>query len=236
MKSNTGIVDFVKDYINNKRITSSKESYESWLQENGIDSRGIYENAVRDAKTDYEKAKAEYGSLGEALAKTGLGTSGYSDYINSSAYASYQRQKKNAASDYAHNESVNKSAYASYVDKLARDRDTLYKNAENGIIDKNILNYNDAYDYVLSLGIDGEDASKIAKRSTDYLKNQLKTEIGKLVISNKLSESEARAYALFRGLSETEADEISGFASEYSDYFTRPTGTSYLEYLKEMLK
>lgn len=236
MKKSTGIIDFVKDYINNKRITSSHESYESWLRENGIDSQSIYDATVKDAKTDYEKAKAEYGSIAESLAETGLSKSGYSDYVNSKAYSEYQKRKQGALSDYTQNEAHNKSSYASYLDKLSKEKDTLYKNTEKEIIDKNILDFNDAYDYAIGLGIDVDDASKIAKRSTDYTRNQLKTEIGKLVISSKLSKSEARAYALFRGLSEKEADEISDFASEYSDYFTRPTGTSYLEYLKEMLK
>lgn len=231
MKHTNGIVDFVKDYINNQKVTNSKESYEDWLTRNGIDSSGIYDLDIKNARSDYAKATAGFGALGEGLSSSGLLGSGYSDYINASAYGQLQKARQNALSKYSENERANKSAYSEYVKKLAQESSSLLDKVNRGIIENGITDFDDAYSYAIGAGIDPGAASELAKSASSAVKESIKEEIGRLIINDKLSAKEAKAYALYRGLSEEDAESIYSLASKINDYFTRPDGESYLDYI-----
>ena len=41
MSNKTTLEDFVKNYVNNKKSSESKEDYKSWLKANGVDSGAI---------------------------------------------------------------------------------------------------------------------------------------------------------------------------------------------------
>ena len=101
MSSSKTLDEFVKTYIQNKAKSSSKESYADWLRANGINSEKIYSDSIRDITADYERAKSNYGSNAESLAKLGLTASGYSDYLTSRAYAALQERKSKADREYA---------------------------------------------------------------------------------------------------------------------------------------
>ena len=74
--------DYLKKYIKNKAISSTKEGYAEWLKTNGVDSEKIYTDTLRDIEADYQKARSEHGVAAEKLAGLGLSSSGYSDYLN----------------------------------------------------------------------------------------------------------------------------------------------------------
>ena len=61
MSNATSLEDFVKNYVQNKLKSDSREGYENWLRQNGVDSYGIYSDALRDINTDYRRSRSNYG-------------------------------------------------------------------------------------------------------------------------------------------------------------------------------
>lgn len=54
------------------------------------------QRSIADSRSSYEQNKATYGANAEALAAMGLSGSGYSDYVNSQAYAQQRADTQNA--------------------------------------------------------------------------------------------------------------------------------------------
>ena len=63
-------------------------------------ANGTFQSALNTANANYNKAKAEYGANAEALGGMGLRGSGYSNYLNSQAYAQKQSAYNNADFSY----------------------------------------------------------------------------------------------------------------------------------------
>jgi hypothetical protein len=238
MKNSESLEDFIKTYIENKIVENRKESYESWVGKNGLNSKGIYEGRLADAKTDYMKSRAEYGSVGEALAKRGLSSSGYSDYVSSRAYSDYQKAKDHAFSEYADNERKNRQGYSEYsmatdakndsltkdyVDylvKLEKPKDSsAYINTITNIGKQSITDYETAYKIALESGLSEELASSVAEIGTSIVKNGIKTKVMDSVVKFSMSEEEARQYALSLGLDTDTAEEIAEYAKNINNGF-----------------
>lgn len=93
------------------------------------------QRSIADARSSYEQNKATYGANAEALAAMGLSGSGYSDYVNSQAYAQQRADTQNAnvvaevARMTAESEASQGklSAEMSYADSIAQTDATLAK-------------------------------------------------------------------------------------------------------------
>ena len=139
MKNAKTLEEFIKNYINNVKISSSPESYAEWLKSYGVDSHATLDRSLKDISTDYQKAKSSFGANAESLAALGLGTSGYSDYLSGKAYESMQRRKEGAFEKYSENEKNNRSGYRDYVEKklgeitekAERENDRFYKTVDD---------------------------------------------------------------------------------------------------------
>ncbi len=86
------------------------------------------ERGVVDARSSYEQNKASYGANAEAMGSMGLSGSGYSDYLNSKAYAQ-QRAETQAANAQA-DASKREARYAEGQARLQADSD-YYQNKYN---------------------------------------------------------------------------------------------------------
>ena len=240
MKNSESLEEFIKTYLENQAIKNTKDSYESWAKKNGINSDGIYNSRLVDAKTDYMKSKSEYGKIGEALARNGLSASGYSDYVSSRAYTDYQKAKDSAFSEYSENERKNRRDYESYSNSIDDKRDKLVKdymgylvkldepednnvyiNTITNIGKQNITDYETAYKIALESGLDESLAASAAQISTSIVKNGIKTKVMDSVVKHSMTEEEARQYALSLGLDSESAEEIAAYAKSINDgYYT----------------
>ena len=78
------------------------------------------EREIADSRSSYEQNKATYGTNAEQMADMGLAGSGYSDYINSQAYATQRAEQQNAN---ANAETTKQNAqYAADQAKLAAEQ------------------------------------------------------------------------------------------------------------------
>lgn len=236
MQNVQSLEDFIKTYLENQSIKNTKESYESWVKTGGIDSKGIYNDRLIDANTDYMKSKTGYGSIAESLSKRGLTGSGYSDYIAASAYTDYQKSKDRAAAEYSENERKNLKGYSDYVkgiekneSELAKDyigylvdlskgsSDTSFMDTITNIGKQSITDYDTAYKIAIQSGLSEEVAASVAEIGTTIVKNGIKTKIMDRVVEFTMTEAEAREYALSLGLSIEDADEIAEYAKNIND-------------------
>lgn len=102
------------------------------------------QRSIVDARTSYEQNKASYGANAEALADMGLSASGYSDYINSQAYATQRSEIQNAN---ATAETAKRNAeHTERQAKLGADQQYLQGEYEaNSTYDKNVYDINTTY-------------------------------------------------------------------------------------------
>jgi Mn-dependent DtxR family transcriptional regulator len=223
-----------KESIKKKKAS---KSYAEWLKSHGIASQSIYENSLKDAETEYKMAKAEYGARAEALAKSGLSGSGYSDYLSAKAYEAMQKNKFNAKNAFQENERQNVAGYETYLANIKSEQNKLYKSTGDDIIKNQITKYDEAYRFAVESGLSSEKAEKLAKTATKIVNDEIKKAISKLIIENKLSDKEASAYAIFHGLSKEDADELAKFAKSYNYInFGNDESDSYLDFIEEQTK
>lgn len=229
-EKNETLEDFVKTYVQNKAKSSSKESYEDWLRTNGVNSKEIYSDSIKDITADYERAKSGYGRKAETLSGLGLTTSGYSDYLASSAYSLMQKRKAGAQNKYSENEIANRKAYSDYIKEISDADSKAYKNVVNTISNEGIVDYEKAYTYAVNAGLSEENAKLAAETASEIARRNLKQSAMKTIISRYFNTNQAREYALALGLSSEDAKELAEYAStinKYSHY-----DSDYLEYLK----
>lgn len=232
-KSKT-LEEFVENYIKNKAMSSSKESYADWLISNGVSADKIYSDSIRDISSDYMKARSEYGSNAEKLASLGLGVSGYSDYLSGKAYSEMQKSKSNVRENYA--EAIDKidAGYQEYLKKYAENENQSYERIVGDLTDKGIIDYTTAYNYAVGAGLSSDIAKAAAKTASDINRVKLKESIAKTVLSQQLTATQAKQYALQLGLTEEEAKEIAKYSSAINEYVSTDgyTDADYLEDLK----
>ena len=181
------------------------------------------------------RARSEYGANAERLAELGLGASGYSDYLNGKAYAEMQRSKSDARESYMETASKNSAGYQEYLQKYAEAENKTYERIVSEITAKGIIDYSTAYNYAVGAGLGGDIAKAAAKTASDMSRAKLKESILKSVITQQLTSTQAKQYALQLGLSEEEAAEVAKFAGSANEYVStdKYTDKDYLEDLKK---
>lgn len=237
MSKTAKLEDFIKTYVENKRISSSPQSYSDWLKSYGVDSSRILNEAFSDIETDYERAKSIYGTNAERLSAIGLTSSGYSDYLSGNAYATMQKRKTGAFKQYSENEEKNRSGFLDYVEgvikehenALKAENDRFYKTV-NGIMNAGIRDAKEAYNFAIEAGLSEEKAVAAAKTASEIGHRRLAEDTLSYIIGHGFNKTQAREYALAVGLSEKEAEDIAKYADSINSnpYYTK----DYLEYLK----
>ena len=233
MANETSLEDFVKNYVQNKVKSESQEDYERWLRANGVDSYGIYSDALRDINTDYNRQRANYGATAERLNKLGLSSAGYSDYADGHAYSEMQKSKEKARISLAANEAKNRKGYGEYVAAKAKEAKSDYSKAVKELTDASIMDYDEAFDYALSMGLDEDGADLAAKAANEAVRKKARTSVLSVIVNRRYNYKQTVAYATSLGLSEQEAAELGEYADliNASGYYTQ----DYLNYLKDKL-
>ena len=119
----TELRQFLEQYMRNRRIADTPESYAEFLLAEGLDPKADAEGSFRAALRAEARRAPTYGAAGETLARAGLADSGYA--------AERTRRAKEALSETAaeidkkrgDQEIKNKSAYATYVRKIEEKKE-----------------------------------------------------------------------------------------------------------------
>ena len=117
-----------------KRIASTDgaDGYGKWLSAEAKGSALASDRARQSAAAEAVRSLVDYGTSGEALARSGLADDGYADYLRKAAKQAREARVRAIESDRASNERKALSGYASYLDEVrSADAERLIGAAED---------------------------------------------------------------------------------------------------------
>ena len=246
--------EFIREYVD-KKISDGEVMGIGDFKKSTLPLPDTSESLRKSALGSAISKNPTYGLNAERLAEAGLTGGGYASYLSSVA----ERAKKSALSIPGQSAPTSAQSYESYLSKHVKDAEGLYQKelqaeekeraaakkerekydklkitVADEIVSKTIISYKDAYTHAISRGLDKEDATAIAEKSSAAAKEKLKVSILENVILNKLGASETLVYALTHGLSEDEAITLASAAKSINqDIKNEEYSKSYLDYLRE---
>lgn len=180
-KSNFDAVMEDNKKLANTAIPEGAMSYADYVTASGVDSAGDLEAAKKSAETGYlaavesaerahDRAIGTYGQNAEAMARAGLGGSGYSDYITGNAYAAKQgsidaaKATRQASIDAAEStkkltDAGTQRGYLNYIENFKTQKEADSVSAIRDIVTMN-LSGEGAKSYLEALGL-GSESDKI---------------------------------------------------------------------------
>ena len=222
---------FIESYLDEKQKNNRRLSYGEWLTAN-IDQSAQPNTASQTAQSIYAKASPFYGQAGEALGRKGLADSGFAHQRAALNYADFLAIKDDSASL---TENAFKGAYQKYLDQYERKQESAQKEAFSQLKSGKYTNVSKAYAHALSMGLNEENAQKVAKQAVSYneiaslekRKNLRKTVLDAMIKEGMRSKS-GYVYAIQCGLSEIEAKTLAEAAEAI--YFGIQTGDRNLSF------
>lgn len=236
--------DFLGQYVRNKKLSSTAESYGNWLSAYGSDAKDTLDKQLSAIEDDYQRAKSTYGTKAERLAALGLSSSGYSDYLDGVAYAERERAKSNAYRTAANTEAQNRRGYENYLASYQKEQSGLLEKAYKAIADSGTFDEDAAYRRALGMGLDAASAKEAVAGGIALSKEKIRRALYREILSEGLGRDGAVAYAKTYGFSDAEAGAFGDYAEAMngtkktasSDGTEKiPVGGSYTDYLRRRL-
>lgn len=240
MNKRPTLEDFIKTYLNNLKIESdAKIDRVDYMNSNQNDARGSFSDESNAANIAFIKANSTYGERAEKLSNSGLDFSGYAAYINKYAEEKRKESINSALNKVLGTEQKNREGYLNYVEKInaerAKENQSKINKITSALKGTGILNYEDAYNYAISEGLDEDIADAAAKNAVAENTRKARQNIVKTILSKRLSAEETFVYATALGLEESAAAELAEYAKKINESFNPTTGT-YADYIKNLAK
>lgn len=231
--------DFIKRYIQNKKLSDTAESYSEWLSSHG--GGETLAKRLAEIEETYRAERSTYGARAERLAAAGLTASGYSDYLSRAAEGKRKSAREAAYRDAAAEETKSRKGYADYLTSLSEKRSKLIEKAYTAIQKDSSFDLDAAYERALSLGLDEESAAEVARESVAKLKEKAGDSLRKKILDKGLSADSAISYAMALGFDREEATTFGDLARENEkkkaeeEKSESKKDTSYTDYLRDKL-
>ena len=218
-----------------------KKSYEEFIAEAGLAAEAdISLSAAADRQAQARLRAPEAGASGEALARDGLSSSGYADYLRHSLKDELNADYAAAIAGAATQDYSRKSSYGRYIASY----DASQKTASEGIVERlvsgGIFDKDYAYRLAKEAGLSEENAIFTAARGVNKAKQQAILDAIKYAKKNDLYAYNAKSYALRLGLDERSAELVYN-AIRYGGYgdaidYESLTPEKYIQMLKDRLE
>ena len=218
----------IEEYLRQMKLPNYKEYVAAY----GKDTEKAFRESLTRADTDYAKARADHGTRAASLLANGLSASGYSDYLDSAAYAARVKTVSAAEKLRAEGEKQNKSGYADFLANAQAEAEGAYEKKQDSISDafskllaRHIEDKDAAKEYLITLGVDSETAEALAEQNAGILHGAQtrRNAVLNFAIKNQLFYGNAYKYAIANGLSPSVAHEIATISQSAYDvtYFQR---------------
>lgn len=231
---------FIKNYLGRKVRSGQIKGYGDWI----IENLPSYQKSSKKVNTgaDYARLLASHATKSESLSADGLSGGGYAGYLASSLKA---KKPPVARETETLTDSHDRTGYEKYIGdyinsaaeifdgaraKEAQARESAYRR----ILSEKIIDYREALDRARELGAARGDAEEIARRASREARDTLKASILDLAVRRAMTGNAAQAYALSRGLDETEARAIAETVKTINQLPESGLPQSYLDYLREL--
>lgn len=196
------------------------------------------QRSIADSRSSYEQNKATYGANAEALAAMGLSGSGYSDYVNSQAYAQQRAdtQNANAVAEVARMTAESEanqgkiSAETSYAESISQTDAALAKYKQEQADKKNsyyaeLLNYANSGAYTAEqlkqlgsdYGLNAAQIQSLTDAATIYKNNKQAGRYNQLLNSSDTSGFDAIKSARDNG--EITSEQYNKLVTSYQSYY-----------------
>ncbi|MBQ7363205.1 MAG: hypothetical protein IJW48_02015 [Clostridia bacterium] len=201
-KSQSSLEKFLENYIKNKKITNSEDSFDEYRAKNAEDYGAEFSRGVEDAYVEAMKARADYGRNAEAIFSSGLSRSGYAERQRELSGETYEKRiaelidKRNLA------EARTVLGYADYLEDYNREQSSLMKSVRAELIKNGIINTERAYEYALGAGLSDERALEVSVGIYSAVKDKIIADLIEKVITFRLDAESAAELAKKYGLDE----------------------------------
>ena len=224
--------EFMKKYVSGAASNNTADSLDVYKHKNGIDYDRTYARAVESLYANKAKSSAGYGRNYRDLSNKGLQNSGYARYIDSLSNRSFYKGLATAKSDRDLAETKTLSGYADYLERYNKQQNALKESVSSHLIDKGVVNLDDAVAYGLSLGLSEADAIAIGKNVYSVNKQKVFNDILSQAATLGLDRDGAVMLAKKMGVTD---DDAQAFGYEIDEMMKHYSSISegYLEYLKQ---
>ena len=224
--------EFMKKYISSATGKNGADSLDTYKYKNGINYNRSYAKAVESLYADKAKSGAGYGRNYRDLSNKGLQNSGYARYVDSLADRTFYNRLIAARSERDQAEAKTLSGYADYLERYEKQQSAIKQSVSSHLIDKGVVNPDDAVAYGISQGLSEADAIAIGKNVYSVNKQKVFNDILSEAATLGLDRDGAVMLAKKMGITESDAqtfgDEIDEMLKHYSSI-----SEGYLEYLKQ---
>ena len=202
------------------------------------------ERIKAEEKAEAERIKAEQKAAEKAAkeeaAKLAAEAKAEAERIKAEEKAEAERQKAEQkakeeaikAAEKLENQAEKEEAAA--LKSYQKVKDQLIKETQSRLSALGVINYDEAYEYAISSGLDESDAKSVAKNVTEVARNEAMVKITNAIVSKRLSMNQAKEYALALGLSEEDATTLGELAFKTNESVGDIVSQqNYLDYLRE---
>lgn len=170
---------FLEQYLKNRRLSDTKQSFAEFLKGEGSDPKAAAEHSFAEALKTYKQSLPTYGRQAEALAESGLLGSGYAARLGEVKRARLENERvkiedalnsaqKTARADYARYLSEYKKTNSPTRTEEQRRRERMIE----AFVENDIRDYDKAYAYAKGLGYENEFTRELFEAALMLLKQQ----------------------------------------------------------------
>lgn len=207
-KTKSSLEKFLENYLKNKRITNSADSFDEYRAKNAHDYDGEYARGVESAYVKSMKANADYGAKAERIFSSGLSGSGYAERQRQLSGEGYQKQLEELLGERSSAHESTVRGYADYLEDYGKRQGSLMKTVRSELIKNGILNEEKAYEYALGAGLTDERAREVSAGLYSALKDKIVADLIDKVITFRLDPDGAAELARKYGLNEEDTEYV----------------------------
>ena len=228
MKKRKTLEDYLKDSLSKRAQSLGATGYSAWITQHGVAPTSSY---AKKSEEIYRKEGEAKKSRGTALGT--LASSGYADYISDAAKRDATAKKQGAMASYDAEIAAGIKGYEQHLDDYSEKYKKLYESVEKTLRSEKITSSERALERALELGISSADAKRIADKISAEVTEKVRGEVMTTIVEKRLTQNQARLYAIGLGLSEDIAEELAKYAYELNE---EVKSSGYLDYLRELEK
>ena len=228
MKKRKTLEDYLKDDLIKRAKALGATGYSAWITQHGSAPMSSYAKKTSEI---YRKEAVDKKSRAGALGT--LASSGYADYIGDAARRDVATKKQNAVASYDAEVAAGIKGYEQHLDDYSEKYKKLYESVEKTLRNEKIASAERALERALELGLSDTDAKRAAEKISAEVTEKVRGEVMTTIVEKRLTQNQARLYAIGLGLSEDIAEELAKYAYELNE---EVKSSGYLDYLRELEK
>lgn len=207
MAATKSLEAFLKKYRSVTNSASPKSLFE-YMNSKGIQPMKEYTATARSAINRGTLASGNYGTGAESLARAGLSTGGYAEYLEAAARARAAADIA-AAREKAEGAYINAQGdYERYIKNYRSSQDSKMHTLENQLLKMGIMRLDETYAIGIDYGLSPDDAATVSATVYRALRDSVFDKCVSAATSSYMTEDGIRGYAEEMGLLSEDIDKL----------------------------